>query len=271
MRAFAVLLTAFLSLGPPALYVKAEQSSAASPSNQSSNMKPDYSIWDQLLSRYIKTDRSGVNLFAYKKVSSVDRKKLKGLLEQLQAVPVQQLSRDEQMAFWINLYNAQTIDVVLDHYPVSSIKDISLGGSFFSSGPWKKQLVTVEGRPLSLDNIEHDILRKQWRDPRIHYAVNCASFSCPNLAAIAYTAANLESMLTVQAKSYINHERAVSINNGRLRLSQIYSWYRADFGKSDADIIQHITTYVSPQLHQSMAGIKSIAGYDYDWSLNEAK
>ena len=143
--------------------------------------------------------------------------------------------------------------------------------AFFSSGPWKKPLMTVGGRSLSLDNVEHDILRKQWRDPRIHYAVNCASFSCPNLAAKAYTSDNLEEMLTEQAKRYINHERGVSVKDGRLRLSQIYSWYRADFGRSDADIISHITTYASPDLQKKIAGIKSISGYDYDWSLNEAK
>ena len=234
-------------------------------------MKPDYSIWEQILARYVSPDQTGINLFAYGKVTPADKKALKSLLKALQTVPVTQLSQDEKMAFWINLYNAQTIDVVLDHYPVKSIKDISLGGGLFTSGPWKKSLMKVEGRSLSLDNVEHDILRKQWRDPRIHYAVNCASISCPNLAAKPFTAKNLESMLSEQAKNYVNHERAVSLKNGRLKLSQIYSWYRSDFGKSDADIIKHIASYASAELQHQLTDVKFISDYHYDWSLNEAK
>lgn len=271
MPVLAVLLVAIAGFAPFAYPAAATTSTITTPSDQRPNMKPDYSFWEQLLTRYVKTDRSGVNLFAYNKVSPADKKALKVLLATLQKTSVSNLSRDDQMAFWINLYNAQTIDIVLDHYPVKSIKDISLGGGFFSSGPWKKLLMTVEGRSLSLDNVEHDILRKQWRDPRIHYAVNCASISCPNLAAKAYTSDKLEEMLTEQAKHYINHERGVSVKDGRLRLSQIYSWYRSDFGRSDADIIKHIATYASPELKKNIAGIKSISGYDYDWSLNEAK
>ena len=181
------------------------------------------------------------------------------------------LAESEQRAFWINLYNALTIDVVLDHYPVETIRDISLGGGLFAVGPWKKALATVEGRKLSLDNIEHDILRKLWRDPRVHYAVNCASISCPNLLAEAFTGAKLDRMLTQGARAYVNHRRGVNASGGRLRLSSIYDWYAKDFGSGDAEVIAHVSAYAEPALKQQLAGIRTIAGYDYDWSLNEVK
>jgi hypothetical protein len=154
---------------------------------------------------------------------------------------------------------------------VKSIKEISLGGSLFVSGPWAKALVTVEGRELSLDNIEHDILRKVWPDPRIHYAVNCASIGCPNLMVKAFTAANLDQMLTQGARDYINHPRGVKVGSGGVTLSRIFSWYRRDFGANDSELFRHLSTYAEPALKKQLAGIDTIAGYDYDWALNEAK
>lgn len=178
----------------------------------------DHSLWQQFLSRYVVEAKDGINRVKYGKVSAADKASLKAYLGALGATKVSALSDPEQRAFWINLYNALTVDVVLDHYPVKSIKEISLGGSLFASGPWKKPLIGVEGRKLSLDNIEHDILRKQWPDPRNHYAVNCASMSCPNLMTKPFTAGALERMLMQGARDYINHERGVRISGERIFL-----------------------------------------------------
>jgi hypothetical protein len=232
--------------------------------NPSATMTVDHSVWERILSTYVVASPDRINRFAYGKV-------LKAYLTALQGVQVTALKADEQRAFWINLYNALTIDVVLDHYPVKTIKDISLGGGFFASGPWKKALVTVEGRALSLDNIEHDILRKVWRDPRVHYAVNCASMSCPNLMVKAFTAANLDRMLTQGARDYINHPRGVRVDNGKVYLSQIFEWYRKDFGASEADVLTHVAGYAEPGLKAQLRGVTRVADYSYDWSLNEAK
>lgn len=234
-------------------------------------MTVDHSPWKQILSRYIRTTADGVNLFAYAAVTAADRKGLKDYLASLEATKVQALPREEQMAFWINLYNAKTIDIVLDHYPVKSIRDISLGGGLFTTGPWKKQVMTVESQSLSLDNVEHDILRKQWKDPRVHYAVNCASFSCPNLSDKPFTGKDLDAMLDAGAKAYINHPRGLTFRGERLVLSQIFEWYRKDFGSTDAEVIAHLSRYASPELKARLAGVRSIASYGYDWSLNEAK
>jgi hypothetical protein len=231
--------------------------------NPNATMTVDHSAWERLLSTYVVVSNDKINRFAYGRVTAADKKALKAYLTALQGVKVTALEADEQRAFWINLYNALTIDVVLDHYPVKSIKDISLGGGFFATGPWKKQLVTVEGKALSLDNIE--------RDARVHYAVNCASMSCPNLMAKAFTGANLERMLNQGARDYVNHPRGVKVDAGRAKLSQIYSWYRSDFGKNDAEVLAHVGGYAEAALKKRLAGIKTIAGYDYDWSLNEAK
>jgi hypothetical protein len=239
--------------------------------NATSTMTIDHSAWDKLLAAYVVAGGDRINRFGYGRVSAADKASLKAYLAALQTVKVTGLKADEQRAFWINLYNALTIDVVLDHYPVKTIKDISLGGGFFSSGPWKKALVKVEGKALSLDNVEHDILRKVWRDPRVHYAVNCASMSCPNLMAKAFTAANLDALLTQGARDYINHPRGANVRGGKLQLSRIYSWYRSDFGANDAEVIRHIATYAEPKLKKQLADIDTIDGYDYDWSLNEAK
>ena len=232
-------------------------------------MTVDHSAWQRFLSAYLVASPDGVNRVAYGRVSGADKAALKAYLGALQRVKVTALNENEQRAFWINLYNALTIDVVLDGYPVTSIRDI--GGSLFSPGPWKKDYVSVEGRKLSLDNIEHDILRKVWRDPRVHYAVNCASFSCPNLLGQAFSGATLDRLLDSGARDYVNHPRGVRVEGRRLTLSRIYSWYRSDFGSTDAEVIAHVAAYAEPKLKQQLDGIKSIAGYDYDWSLNAAK
>ena len=233
-------------------------------------MDNEHLAWGQILSRYIVARPDGLNLFAYGRVTPADRALLKQYIATLEATRISTLPRDAQMAFWINLYNAKTIDIILDHYPVKSIRDISLGG-LFSIGPWKQKNMMVEGRPLSLDDVEHGILRKQWKDPRIHYAVNCASIGCPNLAARPFTAKTLEAMLDEGARSYVNHPRGVSVKDGKLVISRIWQWYREDFGRTDADVIRHLSTYAAPGLQRELAKLRDIDGYDYDWNLNEAK
>lgn len=234
----------------------------------------DHAAWSALLGRYVVRSPDGINRVAYAKVTPADKQALKAYIRTLEAVRVTSLNGDEHRAFWINLYNAVTIDVILDHYPVKSIRDVSLGGSFTSfvvGGPWSKPLVTVEGKALSLDNIEHDILRKVWRDPRVHYAVNCASIGCPNLMPQAFTAATLDAMLTQGARDYVNHPRGVNVSGNKVRMSNIYSWFDEDFGGNERGVLAHVSQYAAPELKAQLANFKSIDGYDYDWSLNDAR
>jgi hypothetical protein len=160
---------------------------------------------------------------------------------------------------------------VLEHYPVASILDINLSGGLAGRGPWSKKLVHIEGEEVSLDDIEHRILRPFWRDPRLHYALNCAALGCPNLGSRAFAPAGAEAALDEAAHGYVNHPRGARIDNGRLYVSSIYVWYKTDFGGSDRGVIEHLRRYAAPPLAPTLAPQASIAGDSYDWSLNDAK
>ncbi|MGA7877840.1 MAG: DUF547 domain-containing protein [Desulfoferrobacter sp.] len=242
----------------------------------SSTTKVDHSPWEGFLQVYLVTDDpSGVNLVRYSRVSESDRKKLGAYLDQLQQVKVTGLNREEQKAYWINLYNALTVKVVLDHYPVKSIRDINLSSGllgFFAGDPWKAKLIKIEGEEVSLDDIEHRILRPIWRDNRVHYAVNCASIGCPNLQPKPFTAENTDSVLKKAAREYINHPRGVMvISTDKIMLSSIYDWFREDFGGSREGVLQHLEKYAEPSLVQQLANFQGKIDYQYDWTLNDAK
>ncbi|MEP5153534.1 DUF547 domain-containing protein [Planktotalea sp.] len=224
--------------------------------------------WDSLLKDYVKPDETGLNRFAYGAVSDTDKAKLASYIDTLETVEVTSLNRDEQLAYWLNLYNALTIKVVLDHYPVSSIKDIDISG-LLANGPWKAELIFVEDVEMSLDAIEHEILRPIWNDPRIHYGVNCASIGCPNLHTAAFEASTVDDTLTTLARDFVNHPRGVSFDGGDVIVSSIYSWFAVDFGNSNATVLEHIKTYADPELKAQLDTIDRISDHSYDWTLNE--
>jgi hypothetical protein len=226
----------------------------------------DHGRWNQLLQRYVVSAKDGINRFAYHQVSADDRQLLADYLAALGATPVSQLSRDQQLPFWINLYNALTVQVILKNYPVDSIRDIRSG--FFSAGPWSLKLISIEGEALTLDDIEHRILRPIWKDPRIHYAVNCASLGCPNLQNRAFSAENSQSLLDRGAREFINHPRAARVDeDGDLQLSSIYDWFEDDFG-NEAGVIAHLKQYAALPLADALKSINEVDSYHYDWALN---
>jgi hypothetical protein len=232
-----------------------------------SNLTIDHSAWNDLTSRFVTPTKDGINRFAYSTFQMDEKKQLQAYILGLSKTPIRQYNRDEQMAYWINLYNAITVNEILDNYPIGSIREIKSG--FFSFGPWDKELIMIEGEEMSLNDIEHRILRPLWQDPRIHYAVNCASIGCPNLQSSAFTPANTEALLNVAAVEFINHRRAVEVKNGKLRVSSIYKWYKVDFGGTDASIIDHLRQYAEPQLAEQLSNIESIDNDDhYNWSIN---
>ena len=243
-----------------------------------SELTIDHSAWDQLLKAYVLPGNDGVNRVAYATFKADGHKTLKSYISQLEKADPAKLDRPEQFAFWANLYNAKTIDVILDYYPVKSIRDISLDNSLFGAlkssvgagGPWKTPVVTVSGRQLSLDNIEHDIMRPVFSDPRVHYSVNCASYGCPNLAGDAFTGAELEAQLDAGARSFINHPRGIAVEDGTVRASSIYSWFQKDFGGNAAGVLAHARQYADAELAAKLKNVTAIDTYDYDWSLNDA-
>ena len=230
----------------------------------------DHDAWQDFLDKYVSAHEDGVNRVAYGTVSKPDKSALDGYIVRMTAVPVAKLSRAEQLAFWINLYNALTVKVILTHYPVESIRDIDISPGLFSDGPWDKKLIEIDGEMLSLNDIEHRILRPIWRDPRIHYAVNCASIGCPNLRKNAFTAANAELLLEKSARAYINDRRGVRSVDERVVVSSIYAWFTDDFGGNVAGVIAHLKQYADPELAATLDAAVELED-DYDWTLNDAK
>ena len=227
-----------------------------------------HNIWGNFLQKYL-VHQDGIALLDYAAIADVDKQSLDDYLALLAETKPRTLNRAEQRAYWINLYNALTVHTVLQHYPIDSIRDISSG--LFSFGPWDDKLITVEDKALSLNDIEHRILRPIWQDARLHYAVNCASIGCPNLVLSAYTAANSEEMLDAAAAAYINHSRGVRLQNGRLYVSSIYEWFKEDFGGDDLSVIAHLQHYAEPRLQEQLGKISAISGDDYNWALNDTK
>jgi hypothetical protein len=233
-----------------------------------STVTVDHDAWDAFLGANVTAGADGINRLAYGRVA--DRSVLDRYVEMLAGTAVDTLARSEQMAFWINLYNALTVRVVLDHLPVASIRDIDIATGLFGDGPWDARLITVAGEDLTLNDIEHRILRPLWRDARVHYAVNCAALGCPNLAATAYRGATAEAMLEDGARAYVNHPRGVTIEGGAVTVSRIYDWYIEDFGGDEAGVIAHLTRYAAPDLASRLAAIGRLADTVYDWALNDA-
>lgn len=238
---------------------------------------PDDDAFDKLLAKYVQASPDGLNRVDYAgwKANAADRAALGAYIKGVEKTQISKLPRPAQFAAWANLYNAVTLKVILDNYPVASIRDIkstfTLDPAALGGGPWWSKLVTVEGKQLTLNNIEHDILRKQFRDPRVHYAVNCASFGCPNLQRKAWRAATLEADLDQAARAYVNHARGATIREGGLQVSSIYSWFKVDFGNTDEGVIQHLKKYARPELAEKLAGVSKISGDDYSWVLNETR
>lgn len=235
----------------------------------------DHGAFDDLLGRHVRASADGVNRVDYAgwKASPANHARLSGYIAALERVDPAVLTRPEQFAFWVNLYNASTLKVVLDRYPVRSIRQIKPNPIAF--GPWKQPVATVGGTVLSLDEMEHGILRKAWRDPRVHYTVNCAAIGCPNLRRRAFRGATLEADLREAASDYVNHPRGARFEGRRLEdrrlvASSIYDWYRGDFGGSDSGVIAHLSAHAAPDLKARLAGVTDVARHGYDWTLNDA-
>jgi len=230
----------------------------------------DHSAWDRLLKAHLSPGKDDLNRFDYGALKARGLGDLENYLNHLQSIDPAKLSRDEQFAFWTNLYNAKTVEIVTRHYPVKSIQGIRLS-NFLIPGPWREKVIKVVGASLSLDDIEHAILRPIWRDPRIHYVVNCASVGCPNLQDRAYTGSAIEVMLEKAARDYINSPRGVRFNGSQSVFSSLYDWYGSDFGGSTPRILAHIRKYAGPVLADRIAAVKQIVDYEYDWALNDRK
>jgi hypothetical protein len=231
-----------------------------------STARIDHRGWSAVLRGYLFKSEDGIHRFDYANVSDADHEKLDRYLEQMAKTKISEFNRDVQRAYWINIYNALTVREILRFYPVASIRDISSG--LFSFGPWKKDVIEIEGEEISLNDIEHRILRPIWQDPRIHYALNCASLGCPDLQLRVFTGGNTDATLDRAAREFINHPRGAEVVDGKLQVSSLYVWFVDDFGGNDTGVIAHLQQYAYSTLANALKNINEIDNDDYDWSLN---
>lgn len=215
---------------------------------------PSHLIWDALLTDYVSAD----GMVDYQGLQA-DKQQLESYLERLaERIPGDHWSREEKLAYYINLYNAGTLRLILDHYPLQSIRDIR--------NPWGKKRLRIGDKSYSLNDIEHGILRKM-NEPRIHFAVNCASFSCPKLLPEAFTAENIDAQLEAAAQAFINDPLRNRIDGDSALISRLFKWYKGDFTDKGGTLISYLNTYLEDPLPEDT----KLDFLPYDWSLNQSR
>lgn len=219
----------------------------------------DHSLFAELLQRHVK--EGVVDYGGFRE----DEPMLDRYLDLLAKVKTEDLSRNEQFAFYVNVYNAWTIKLILSKYPdIDSIKD--LGGLFQT--PWEKKIVEIEGKTLTLDDVEHKILRKRFADPRVHFAVNCASKGCPPLRSEPYRGSHLDAQLDAMVSSFMNDPRRTRLEGQTLYVSKIFKWFSEDFtGGLLPFVLRYATGDFKDRLEAAKKDIR-IRYLEYDWSLN---
>lgn len=211
----------------------------------------NHQILDSLLQKHV-SDKGKVN---YKGLKN-DKARLDRYCQLLSANPPQEgWSKEETMAYWINAYNAFTLKLVVDNYPTKSIMNFDRGKT------WDVRRISIGDKKYSLNNLENDILRPQYKDPRIHFAINCAAKSCPPLWNHAYTAENLEATLEARTRAFVNDPKQNSLSSNRAVVSKIFEWYAADFGT--------LTQFLNKYADNRMSNVAVISYNVYNWDLNE--
>ncbi len=230
-------------------------------SNKSQSTPIDYTIWNNLLQKHVK-DNGRVD---YKGFMG-DSDQFNSFLQSIQNSHPNDnnWSKDEQLAFWINTYNAFTVKTILDNYPVEGIKKIKSGVPFINS-VWDVKNIDIETETYSLNQIEHGILRAAFVEPRIHFAVNCASISCPNLLNEAYFPNQIDSQLNKVAKEFLYDPTKNEITGDKLKVSKIFNWYKSDFTKNGS-----LNAYLQQFIDADISS-KKIGYADYDWNLNDVE
>ena len=220
-----------------------------------SNSNAQTEIFDTLLKKHV----SKTGVVDYKSFKE-DEAKLDTYIDCLkETIPEKSWSENKQKAFWINVYNAYTIKLILENYPLKSIMDIKKGGKT----AWKISFAEVGGKTYTLDYIEHEILRKNLFDPRIHVGVNCASISCPKLNNVAFTENNVDAELEKLMKDFINDSSRNKTSSNKVQISSIFDWFKEDFTKNGA-VIDYLNKYSTSDINLDA----EISYLKYDWSLN---
>lgn len=227
---------------------------------------PDHGDWQRVLERFVIAEDDALNRVDYAGLRDDGLATLNRYLDAMTALDPRTLARDEQMAYWINVYNALTVRLIATNWPVRSI--LELGDGALARGPWDDPIVRVNGRALTLNDIEHRILRALWREPRIHFAVNCASVGCPDLQLRPFTGETLEAMLQSSAQRFLASPRGVSIDDTGMTLSSLFDWYAEDFGDGEAAVIDALADLADDATAAKLRSHGGRIRYDYDWTVN---
>lgn len=240
----------------------------------SQNKDDQHLLFTQILKDYVHN-----GLVNYKKLK--DDKRLNEYLKQLENTNPDNLIREnDKLAFWINAYNAFTLKFIIDEYPVESINDLHWGGLYLGSvlgtTVWDDEKIIINGKRLSLNNIEHDIARKKFNEEKVHFAMVCASYSCPSLRKEAYEGFKLSGQLNEQAQLFFNDETKNKFNlkTRTASLSKILDWYSSDFGKNDQSILLYVSQFLETDIADDIKKNTSqwkIDHLSYNWDLNEMK
>ena len=224
----------------------------------------DYSKFDQVLKAYV--DDQG--LVDYNAMAKDPR--FQDTIESLKSVNTEKMTPNAQLAFWINAYNAVTLDKVIRWKPKKSVRETLIPGVWTSTKFFTSREHLVAGRQMSPDDIEHEILRKQFKDPRIHFAIVCASSSCPPLARFAFTAENVQRQLEAETRKYINSSRGVRIDRAEntLYLSKLFDWFDSDFENKSGSVLAFIKPYLDEAAMAFLDRKPKISYIHYDWALN---
>lgn len=221
----------------------------------------DHHLFTQILKEHV--DDKGMVDYRALQADSVQLNKYLSLLESHHPNETH-WSESEQLAYWINAYNAFTLRLIIRHYPIESIKDITLVSIPFVSSPWDLKFIQIENATYDLNHIEHTIIRKRFHEPRIHFALVCAAVSCPKLRREAYAANELEEQLQAQALDFINDTSKNEIIGSSLTLSKIFWWYGGDF-KENGSVAEYVNQFTQTEVSSGA----SIDHLDYNWSLND--
>lgn len=263
-----VVIVCGLSVPPGVVFAKAPLGKQWPASQQVSFDEIDHSRFDTLLHTYV--DADGYVAYSAWKASRSDRVSLRTYLQELSRADTRRpATKSAQIAFWVNAYNALTVEGILQEYPTSSIRNHT--ARVFGYNIWEDLPLIVGDGEYSLEAIEHQVLRKMG-EPRIHFAIVCASVGCPRLRNEAYTAGRLEQQLVDNARDFFSREKnlQVDVRNQRLRVSAILDWFGSDFGNTPSAQLRAINAYLPRRArHAVSSGNVTVEYLDYDWSLND--
>lgn len=227
-----------------------------------------HELWQDFLNRNVIINEEHINLVDYANFDQKDYDQLKQYIRHLSLINIDDYNRKEQLAYWINLYNALTVQTVANYYPIANIQEIRISPGLFNAGPWGANLIEVKNSRLSLDDINNRIIRPIWNDPRTHYTLNDATIGAPNLSKKVYQGSIIEEQLNNAAAEYVNSLRGVQVIEGKLITSKVYDWYEEDFGGTKQDVIKHLKQYAKEPLASQLKHVNTIESYIYNWHIN---